>query len=183
MRLRLRSSRYTFNAIYFSANAESASIAQGEMVDIAFTPQVNEFRGERSVQMNVTDIRPSFNAECSWEYERYRALKTETITSAQAEVLLPDRSTLGIIWRYLSNFCTNGLQETPLCLCRKIVRWSGMPLSLEKLLTCLDVFSDVGLIDLKHHHKHISICLVPRQEKADLNQSRTMQHLLAVKES
>ncbi len=183
MRLQLRNSRYSFNAIYFSANAESASVAQGEMVDVAFNPQVNDFRGERSVQMNVTDIRPSCQAECSWEYENYRALKKGTITPAQAAILLPDRSTLGMIWRYLSNFCIDTLQETPLCLCRKIVRWSGTPLSLEKLLTCLDVFSDVELISIQQHHKNISIRLLPRQGKADLNQSRTIQHLAAVKES
>ncbi len=183
MRLRLRASRYAFNAIYFSANAETASIAQGEMVDIAFNPQVNEFRGERTVQMNVTDIRPSCNAECACECDSYRALVAGTITSQQAESLLPDRATLGIIWRYLSNFCIAALEETPICLCRKIVRWSGTPLSLEKLLTCLDIFSDVGLVQIQHHHKNISIRLVPRQDKADLTQSRTMQHLLAVKES
>ena len=183
MRLRLRSGRYTFNAIYFSANAETASIAQGETVDVAFHPQINEFRGERTVQMNVTDIRPSCAAECSCECDSYQALLAGTITPRQAEGLLPDRPTLGIIWRYLSNFCTGTLEETPICLCRKIVRWSGCPLRLEKLLVSLDIFSDVGLLQTQHHHKHISVRLIPRQEKADLNQSRTMQHLLAVKES
>ena len=183
MRLRLRASRYTFNAIYFSANAETASIAQGEMVDVAFNPQVNDFRGERSVQLNVTDIRPACAAECTLECDSYRALTAGTITPRQAEALLPDRPTLGMIWRYLSNFCTGTLQETPICLCRKIVRWTGCPLSLEKLLVCLDIFSDVGLVQTQHHHKHISVRLIPRQEKADLTQSRTMQHLLRVKES
>ncbi len=183
MRLRLRSGRYGFNAIYFSASAQSASIAQGETVDIAFTPQVNEFRGERSVQMNVTDIRPSCSAECSVQCDNYRALKGGVLTSAQAEMLLPDRSVLGTVWRYLSTFCADALQETPFCLCRKIVRWSGMPLSLEKLLICLDIFSDVGLLQTRRHHKHIFICLVPRQDKADLSQSRTMQHLQNAKES
>ena len=45
MRLRLRRGRYIFNAIYFSATPESTSIAQGDLVDIVFIPQVNEFRG------------------------------------------------------------------------------------------------------------------------------------------
>ncbi len=183
MRLRVRGGRYAFNAIYFSANAQMASIAPGEKVDIAFTPQINDFRGDRSVQMNVTDIRPSCNAECSCQCDNYRALKNRTITSAQAEDLLPDRPTLGLVWRYLSGFCTGTLEENPLCLCRKIVRWSGCPLSLEKLLTCLDIFSDVGLVQTQHHHKHISLRLIPRQDKADLNQSQTIQYLQAAKES
>ena len=183
MRLRLRTARHSFNAIFFSASPESASIAQGEMVDVAFTPQINDYRGERSVQMNVTDIRPACAAECACDCDSYRALLSGVITPRQAAQLLPDRATLGMIWRYLSNFCTGTLHETPICLCRKIVRWSGTPLRLEMLLTCLDVFSDVGLLEKQHRHKHISIRLLPRQEKADLNQSQTMKQLLAMKES
>ena len=68
-------------------------------------------------------------------------------------------------------------------LCRKIVRWSGQPLSLGKLLTCLDIFADVELLQLHRMHKHIIIRLTPGQTKADLNRSRTMQLLLQRKES
>ena len=70
-----------------------------------------------------------------------------------------------------------------MCLCRKLVRWSGMPMSLERMLTCLDIFSDVGLVEVRRMHKYISIHLAPRDQKADLSRSRTMQLLLAAKES
>ncbi len=183
MRLRLRCGRYSFNAIYFSSTAESASICQNDTVDIAFVPQINEFRGERSVQMNVMDIRPSCKATCTWELSGYRALCAGTLSSVQAESLMPDRALLGMVWRYLSSNCSETLQETPMCLCRKIVRWADIPLSLEQLLTCLDIFADVGLLQIQRLHKNIMICLVPRQEKADLLQSQTMQRLLAAKES
>ena len=56
-------------------------------------------------------------------------------------------------------------------------------LVMEKLLVCLDVFSDVGLIRLHRFHKYIRIELVPNTGKADLNQSKTMQILLQAKES
>ena len=70
-----------------------------------------------------------------------------------------------------------------MCLCRKIVRWADSPLSLEQLLICLDVFADVGLLEIQRLHQHLTVRLMPRQEKADLLQSRTMQRLLAAKES
>ena len=66
-----------------------------------------------------------------------------------------------------------------MCLLRKIVRWSGKDLQLGRLLTCLDIFADVGLIQIQKQHKHISIELLPCQQKADLNTSKTMQILLA----
>ena len=70
-----------------------------------------------------------------------------------------------------------------MCLCRKIVRWSGQPLSLEQLLTCLDIFQDVGLLQVYRQHKNITILLTPGSEKADLTASPTMQRLLHAKES
>ena len=182
LRLRLRSGRYILGAIYFSATAESASIQVGDLVDVAFNPQVNEFRGERNVQMNVIDIRPSCSAEASPEMCGYQALHTLQLTSAMADALLPDRATLATVWRYLSAGGST-VVESPMCLCRKIVRWSGAPLSLGKLLICLDIFSDVGLLHTQRIHKNLSIRLTPGSDKADLNQSRTMQILLQAKES
>ena len=182
MRLRLRSGRHILNAIYFSATAESASIRLGDVVDVAFNPQVNEFRGERNVQMNVIDIRPSCTAEASPEMTGYHALHRQQLTAELANMLLPDRATLALVWRYLS--AGGGtVTESPMCLCRKIVRWSGAPLSLGKMLTCLDIFSDVGLLETHRMHKNLTIRLTPGNEKADLTRSRTMQILLNAKES
>ena len=182
LRLRLRSGRYVLGAIFFSATAESASIQPGDLVDVAFNPQVNEFRGERNVQMNVIDIRPSCSAEASPEMLGYHALHHQPVTPEIAAALLPDRATLALVWRYLSAEGGNIL-ESPMCLCRKIVRWSGAPLSLGKLLTCLDIFADVDLLQTQRIHKNLSIRLTPGSDKADLNLSRTMQLLLQAKES
>ena len=182
MRLRLRSGYHTINAIYFSATPESVSIQHGDLVDVAFNPQINEFRGERTVQMNILDIRPSCNAPCSAEMGGYSHIHGASLTSDEAAQLLPERATLGIIWRYLANFGPS-IHEDPLCLCRKIVRWSGQGLSLGQLFACLDIFRDVGLLNYTRLHKDILIELIPNAEKADLNQSQTIQILLRAKES
>ena len=177
MRLRLRRGRHSINAIYFSATPESTFITQGDAIDVAFNPQINEYHNERLVQMNILDIRPSCKVPCNTETDRYRAMIAGVLTPDTAAALLPDRSTLGMVWRYLANHGNGLIQEPPICLCRKIVRWADTALSLEKMLVCLDVFRDVGLIETQRLHKYLTIRLLPRQEKADLNQSRTMQQL------
>ena len=182
MRLRLRSGRTAVNAIYFSANPETASICQGDVVDVAFNPQINEFRGERSVQMNILDIRPHCSADCTGEIAAYHALRQNQLTAADAAALLPDRNTLAMVWRYLAA-APAPIWEAPMCLCRKIVRWSGTPMNLGQLMTCLDIFSDVGLLQAQRQHKYLSITLTPGNQKADLNTSATMQTLQRVKES
>ncbi len=181
LRLRLQSGSHSFNGIFFSATPETISVSQGDLVDVAFVPQINEYRGERTVQMNLQDIRPACKCPVSCDTEGYRRLHSDGLDGETAQALLPDRNTLGMVWRYLSAQ-RGDVQETPVCLCRKIVRWSGQPLDLGKLLTCLDIFADVGLLQTGRQHKYITVRLIPTAEKADLNTSRTMQKLLSFKE-
>ena len=183
MRLRLRRGRHSFNAIYFSATPESASVATSDLVDIAFVPQINEFRGERSVQMNILDIRPSCTARVCPELGGYHALQQGRLTREAADLLYPSRAMLATVWRYLASVPAPSIQEVPICLCRKIVRWSGMDMSLGQLMTCLDIFRDVGLLQSRRHHKNLILTLTPGSEKADLNESATLQQLLRAKES
>jgi len=182
MRLRLKQGRHYINAIYFSATPETASIEPGDLVDVAFHPQVNEFKGDRTVQMNLVDIRPSCSARCDPDATGYSRLRNGRPEAADAEALCPDRQMLGTVWRYLAQV-GRPIQESPMCLCRKIVRWSDSPMSLGQLLTCLDIFSDVGLLQIQKMHKHLLIQLTPGPNKADLNTSTTMQRLLQAKES
>ena len=182
-RLRLRCGRHTLGGIWFSTTPEAASIEPGDLVDIAFQPQVNEFRGERSVQLNVLDIRPHCNCPCDPDSTLYRRLRANTLTADEAARLLPSRQILGAVWRYLADQSGRPIQETPICLCRKVVRRAGIPLDTGTLLTCLDIFSDVGLLQLQRLHKYLQIRLHTVDGKADLQQSATMQRLLQRKES
>ena len=187
MRLRLRRDRYIFNAIFFSANPTDLSIRQADVVDVAFLPQVNSYQGDRSVQMNVVDIRPSCSVPCGTDTCHYRAMLDGTLTPEDAGLLIPTRSVLATVWRYLASVPGSVIRESPVCLCRKIVRWSGRSLDLEQLMTCLDIFRDVGLLQQQRLHKYMTIRLTPHPQKADLNQSATLQLLLqaeqALKES
>ena len=132
--------------------------------------------------MNVQDIRPSCSADCCPETAGYHAMTTGKLTRQIAETLLPERATLAMVWRYLAAASAD-IEESPICLCRKIVRWTGKSLSLGQLMTCLDIFRDVGLLDMARVHKNLHIRLTPGSKKADLTTSQTMQRLLRVKES
>ena len=183
MRLRLRHGHHSLNAICFCATPESVSIAPGDVVDVAFQPQINEFRGERSVQMNIMDIRPSCSAPTSCEYGAYRRMHSDAITAAEAAWLLPERTTLATVWRYLASCGGESIKESPICLCRKIVRRSGVALDLGQMMVCLDIFADVGLLQVERLAKHLLIRIPATSQKADLQESVTMQRLLHVKES
>ena len=58
-RLRIEKSGYGLDCIFFSVPAGDLGVSEGMLVDLAFEPQVNEFRGRSSVQLQLADIRAS----------------------------------------------------------------------------------------------------------------------------
>ena len=182
-RLRLRWGNHLLQGIWFGSSAEIPSLQEGDLVDVAYIPQINEFRGERSVQLNIQDVRPSCRAECSLDTAAYQALRAGRLDAATAAALLPDRATLGAVWRFLASLPGGCVTESPACLCRKLVRYTNLPMNLGKLLVCLDIFRDVGLLELQKLRKNLTLRLIPTNQKADLNQSATLQQIAAAKES
>ena len=58
-RLRIEKSGRTLECIYFSVPSEDLGVSAGMLVDIAFEPQINDFRGRSNVQLHVYDIKVS----------------------------------------------------------------------------------------------------------------------------
>jgi hypothetical protein len=104
-------------------------------------------------------------------------MKCNSASPAELAALLPERNLLAAIWKYLASTGSNVIRETPMCLCRKIVRKAGIPMGLSQLLVCLDIFADVNLLTVERQHKNLIITLAAPGRKADLNTSRTMQML------
>ena len=58
-RIRLEKTGKSLDCIYFSMPPGDLGVSEGMLVDVAFEPQINEFRGRTSVQLHVLDIRQS----------------------------------------------------------------------------------------------------------------------------
>lgn len=56
-KLRILKSGRNFDCICFGRGPEDLDVAEGDVVDVAFEPQVNEYRGWRNVQLHIIDIR------------------------------------------------------------------------------------------------------------------------------
>lgn len=175
--LRLRFSRdgHSIGAIFFSTNILRSGITVGDRVEVAFTPQINEYRGIRSVQLNLVDIRPDRESRRAWAtdqklYERFQ--NEQNLASWEASMLLPERSDFAAVWRYLvANGHQRQLLEDVACLSRKITRYSGLSFNGGRLQICLDVFRERGLLTLEQSHGRVHICLMNSAGKVDLNRS------------
>ena len=58
-RLRIEKADMNLDCVFFSMPFEDLGVSEGMLVDVAFEPQINDFRGRCSVQLNMIDIRAS----------------------------------------------------------------------------------------------------------------------------
>lgn len=56
-KFRLRKNGEQFDCIFFSRSPEELEVAAGRPADVAFTPQINEFRDRKSVQLLLSDVK------------------------------------------------------------------------------------------------------------------------------
>ena len=107
----------------FRSNALRAAVAVGDTVDIAFTPQINDFRALRTVQLNLIDIRPDEAARQSRRLTEgiYRKfISREPLLPEEVEALLPQRCDFVAVWRYLAASAQDGrLLDEIGCLSRQ----------------------------------------------------------------
>ncbi len=180
---------HSLPAIFFSQTALRTGIAPGDTVDVAFTPQINEFRGTSTVQLNVVDLRLNRHLRDETEDERalYRRFQRQNrLSPDDAGRLLPSREEFVTVWRYLiANGGERGLEEDFTCMSRKITRaavcGAGAGLTLSKTRICLDVFAELGLIQLRTSHRCYQIRITTDGSKVDLNQSKIVKALRALK--
>ncbi len=180
LRLRLSDGRTVLGAIFFNHTAAAAGVAEGDTVEVAFTPQINEYRGMRSVQLNLTDIRPAAPVRAEIEagmalLRRHRA--GQALTADEAGALLPPRADFVAVWRYLcANAHDGALTDDLACMQRKLMR-AGAPLPLGRMMICLDVLHERGLITLERRRYAAQIRITAGGGKVDLTQSPILLQL------
>ena len=185
LKLRLSRDGKQLGAIFFSTTACKAAIALGDLVEVAFTPQINEYRGMRSVQLNVTDIRPCATTRDTMARETriYSRFLRNEITPLEALGMIPPRAEFAAVWRYLMANSSGGmLLDEFYVLSRKIARSANLPCSFVRTRVCLDVLAERGLIELDVSPKNVYIKLTPGQNKVDLSGSEILLRLHRKKE-
>lgn len=116
LKVRLSKGSAQFDGIFFSATAEQCGCRTGCRVDAAFYLQVNEFRGNRSVQMQIVDIRPSLCGSAREGESLHlmeRCMAGETLLPKEAVRLLPSREQFVRLWRMLERTVPKEGVQTP----------------------------------------------------------------------
>ena len=175
LRLRMRLGGRTIDGIFFSTTAQKAGVAAGDVIDAAAVPQVNEFRGMRSAQLQLLDLRLTEGQQAARDAELglYRRQQAgEPLPGAEAAALLPPRAEFAALWRYLRERSVRGvLKEEADCLCRQVARRAGLEVSFARTRVCLDVLGECGLLRCIQRQELLEIRLTQPERRVDLESS------------
>ncbi len=156
LRLRLEKFGCSWDAVYFSHTAEELNLHEGQWVDAAFMPQINDFRSRRSVQLLITDIR-------AHDFSPAAAVLRGAPADPHA---LPVRDDFVQLWKKLRT-CGGQLSAPLPELCDTLSpgMWD------ERLCLCLKVFEELGLISIDVSCDNIKIRIMPSAGKVNLADS------------
>ena len=183
LKLRLGKGSAQFDGIFFSTVAEDCGCRPGDRVDAAFYLQVNEFRGSRTVQLQMVDLRPSLRP--SGREQEALALAEQCaarqpISARDARRLLPTREQFAAAWRFLEHTVPEGgLTTGYLPLLRTLAAELGKAEPFPRAALCLAVFAERGLLTLERQGDDVTLHL-HRGRKVVLGQS---PHLLWLHEN
>lgn len=179
LKLRLEGRGVPLDAIFFSVDGSELGLTPGCRVDVAFYPQINDFRGGRSVQLQVVDLRHAMTrAQLEQSiYEKYR--RGEPLSPQEAQSLLPTRAEFVCLWRYLERQCAGQtfLEDTLARIAQKSARSGGQSERPNHTLVCLEVMEERGLISLERQSGRVQITLHRLEHKVDLNASAILRRL------
>lgn len=177
-RLQIEKNGISMDAIFFSASMQECGIQPGQRLDAAFYPQINEYRGLRTVQLLIIDLRRTLSPmqKDLLLYQRY--VQGEALARHELLRLMPDRQHFVAVWRYLAR--PGGpatVLETPIALTQHISASAGYRMPCATTMVCLEVFRERGLIELNISSRQMEIGVFRGHQKVDLEESVIMRRL------
>ena len=181
LKVRLQKGHTSFEGIFFSVTAEDAGVAAGSRVDAAFYLQVNEFRGSRTVQLQLLDLRPARSP--SARETELLALRDKLLAGGEpaprdASRLLPSREQFVRRWRILERDAASGTLSGPeLPLLRQLASEVGGAEGFLRTALCLDVFAERGLLTLERGGGSLTLRLTADGKKVELEDCPYLRRL------
>lgn len=184
LKLRLSKGKQFFDAIYFSAAAEAEQLSLGQRVDVAFHLQINEFRNNKTVQLQVLDLRPSLS-ESVKERECLRLLDCllsgDPLRPRDAAEMLPTREQFVRLWQSLMGIykAEGAFTAQRLPLMRGLSRKTGGSEPFLRTLVAMEVFQERGLLWMEELPEgELTVTLTPTGgQKVSLEDCPYMQQL------
>lgn len=158
LKLRLEKGGVYFDCVMFSTREDELGVREGDRVDAAFYPQINEYHGHRSVQLVMLGLRRADTLPLCIDI-----LDNKLPGPWDGSDLCPERSDFVKVWRWLER--RGGGAHGSL---EDVAGWRPGGMHPAKLLLCLRVMRDLGLVTAQRTGNDIRVQVQKIQGKADL---------------
>lgn len=175
LRVNVTQGNYTVRCMKFGTTLEEFPYRVGDLLDLAVTLEAKEYNGKNTLSIYIKDMKLSgldVDAILSgWAlYEKSR--RGETLTKAELLSLLPERDEFAALYRLLRT--ENGFSGAPEALLGHLACPS---VSIQKLLTALDVFAEHNLIRQERFGSNLTVTINQVAQKVDLFDSKRLTDL------
>ena len=150
LRLTVEKCGVSLTAMLFRVTPEEFDLKAMDVCDIAFTLDVNVFRGEKQISLVLQDIRASESVGKNGVALFNRFAAGEALCRCEITSLRPQREDFVAVWHYLLKHMSGkpfrtGFGEMGLAL----RRFEKRDITAGKLLTVLSVFAETGLLQFE----------------------------------
>ncbi len=166
------------NCMRFGVKPQEFPYSPGDLLDLAVTLELREYRGEDRMTVNVRDIRLSDTDggellhSCRL-YEKFR--RREALTEEEKKTLSPTREDLAALYRLLAVF-----HGAPFGTLNAVHSLKKHGFTLGKFLLCLDILEERGLLECGPRDELTTARLLQTQGKVDIFASPVFAELAAL---
>ena len=148
-RLYLEKNGMTVNAMYFSVGEGMLGFENGDLIDLLFNIDINDYKNVQSAQMIVRDARlaESYTKKATGEKKRYSELR-EGGKFRSDENFIPSRDDCAGVYTLLRREYRNGNSVTDVKSVQRALEQSGLAVNYVKLKYIFEIFNELQICDI-----------------------------------
>lgn len=168
-----------FTAMLFGRSKVECPVSEEETADIAFNVEINEFRGVKTAQLILRDIRvpQSIRIINERDVALYKCFCSgKLLAKEQLEKLMPSRQEFISVFKYIKQNASDSMMFAECdSLYRMIRKENRCGITLSKMLICLDVFDEFKIFNVRRNDMSAQIQVMDFKGKVNLEASQIIK--------
>lgn len=166
-------------AMCFSASPQELDVHEGDIVDVMYNIDINEFRGERSVQMIIRAIRKNELQlkDDNSEYDLYKSIRACVPEKIDYEKYVPEKCDFAAVYRMIRHEISMGRNRITARGAVALVQ-EAVEMNYVKLKIIFDVFSEMNILHIEEVSADVyNVYAANNTKKVQLERSAILKRL------
>ena len=171
----------SLQAMFFSCSQSELNLFVGDKIDLAFTVDINEYRGRRSVQLIVKDARLAESETVRQAQQRERFDAIWNGEAFEEDDVIPSRDDFAAVYTLVRRNVRGGVEELSLRALLTQVRLfpGGEQMGYVKLKFIIKILQELNLVGIEETEEEYYRFELYYTAKTDLEKSNLLRRLRA----